>query len=58
VKRSHRTDKQEFCQLLTYKGDVDLGKKVAEWDSFYNDHRPHGAFAGKTSYEALRERLG
>jgi transposase InsO family protein len=38
--------------------DVDLGKKLAEWENFYNYHRPHGAFAGKTPYEALRERLG
>jgi transposase InsO family protein len=58
AERSHRSDKQEFYQLLTYKGDVDLGKKLAEWESFYNYHRFHGAFAGETPYEALRERLG
>ena len=29
VERSHRTDKDEFYQLLTYKGDVDLEKKLA-----------------------------
>jgi transposase InsO family protein len=58
VERSHRTDKQEFYQLLTYKGDVDLEKKLAEWENFYNYHRPHGAFSGRTPYEALRERLG
>jgi transposase InsO family protein len=58
VERSHRTDEQEFYQLLNYKDDVDLGKKLAEWESFYNCHRPHGAFAGKTPYEALREQLG
>jgi len=54
VERSHRTDKQEFYQLLTHKGDVDLGKKLAQRESFYNYHRPHGVFAGKTPYEALR----
>jgi transposase InsO family protein len=53
----HRTDKQELYQLLTYKDDVDLEKKLVEWENFYNHHRPHGAFAGKTPYEALRERL-
>ncbi len=57
VERSHRTDQQEFYQLLTYKGDVDLEKKLAEWENFYNYHRPHGAFSGGTPYEALRERL-
>jgi transposase InsO family protein len=58
VERSHRTDKQEFYQLLTYKGDVDLQKKLAEWENFYNFQRPHGAFQGKAPYEALRERFG
>jgi len=57
VERSHRTDKQEFYQLLTYTDDVDLGEKLAEWERFYNYHRPHGAFAGKTPYEALKDRL-
>ena len=58
VERSHRTDKQEFYQLLTYTGDVDLNQKLAEWENFYNYHRPHGAFQGRTPYEALREKLG
>ena len=57
VERSHRSDSQEFYQLLTYKGDVDLEAKLAEWERFYNLARPHGAHAGKTPYEALRERL-
>jgi transposase InsO family protein len=57
VERSHRSDQEEFYQLLTYKDDVDLGKKLAEWERFYNFGRPHGAFNGKTPYEALRELL-
>ena len=57
VERSHRTDQQEFYQLLSYTDDVDLTKRLAEWEDFYNYHRPHGAFAGKTPYESLRERL-
>ena len=57
VERSHRSDEQEFYQLLTYKGDVDLEAKLEEWERFYNLARPHGAFNGKTPYEALRERL-
>ena len=44
-------------QLLTYTGDVDLNAKLAEWERFYNYQRPHGAFRGKTPYEALREKL-
>ncbi|MFC2084018.1 IS481 family transposase [Bacteroidota bacterium] len=53
VERSHRTDKDEFYQLLTYTDDVDLNKKLEEWENFYNFNRPHTAFAGKTPYEAL-----
>ena len=57
VERSHRSDGQEFYQLLSYKGDVDLEAKLDEWERFYNFHRPHGAHSGKTPYEALREKL-
>jgi len=57
VERSHRSNSQEFYQLLSYNGDVDLEAKLAEWESFYNFSRPHGAFNGKTPYEALREKL-
>jgi len=57
VERSHRTDQQEFYQLLTYKGDVDLEQRLAQWERFDNYDRPHSAFAGKTPYEALREKL-
>jgi transposase InsO family protein len=54
VERSHRSDQEEFYQLLTYTDDVDLNQKLAEWENFYNYDRPHGAFSGKTPYEALR----
>ena len=57
VERSHRSDKEEFYQLLTYTDDVDLNKKLEEWERFYNCGRPHGAFNGKTPYEALRSML-
>ena len=57
VERSHRSDQQEFYQLLSYKGDVDLEAKLDEWERFYNFARPHGAHNGQTPYEALREKL-
>ncbi|MHA3977058.1 IS481 family transposase [Halovulum sp. GXIMD14794] len=57
VERSHRADQQEFYQLLSYKGDVDLAAKLNEWERFYNLARPHGAHGGNTPYEALREKL-
>ncbi len=53
VERSHRSDQQEFYQLLSYKGDVDLEAKLVEWERLYNLARPHGAHDGKTPYEAL-----
>jgi transposase InsO family protein len=58
VERSHRTDQEEFYQLLTYTDDVDLNQKLAEWERFYNLERPHGAFKGQTPYEALKRTLG
>jgi len=57
VGRSHRTDKEEFYQYLNYKGDVDLEKKLRQWENIYNFERPSRALKGKTPYERLRERL-
>ena len=57
VERSHRSDKEEFYQLLSYTDDVDLNEKLSQWERFYNFHRPHGAFNGKTPYEALKSML-
>ena len=57
VERSHRTDAEEFYQLLEYKGDVDLNNKLAEWEKFYNFSRPHSSHGGKIPYEILREKL-
>jgi transposase InsO family protein len=54
VERSHRSDQEEFYQLLTYTDDVDLSRKLAQWEAFYNHNRPHGAHGGKSPYEALR----
>lgn len=57
VERSHLTDQQEFYQRLEYKGDIYIGKKLRQWEIFYNCHRPNGALNGKTPYEVLREKL-
>ncbi len=57
VERSHKTDQQEFYQLLEYSGDVDLREKLKTWENFYNFDRPHGAFLGKTPYEILKEKM-
>ena len=57
VERSHRSDQEEFYQLLNYVDDQDLNKKLEVWEKFYNFSRPHGAFSGRAPYEILRERL-
>ena len=48
VERSHRSDQEEFYQLLSYKDDVDLEAKLADWERFYNLARPHGDHNGNT----------
>jgi IS30 family transposase len=55
VERSHLTDDQEFYQLIEYTDDIDITKKLEEWENFYNCHRPNFALKGKTPYEVLRE---
>jgi transposase InsO family protein len=57
VERSHRIDQEELYQLLTYRDDVDLNKKLKAWEQFYNFDRPDGAFEGNTPYETLRSLL-
>ena len=57
VERSHRTDQEEFYQLVSYKSDVDLERKLKAWEDFYNFNRPHGSLNGKTPYEALKSLL-
>ena len=57
VERSHRTDKEEFYQLLKYKCDVDLNQKITEWENFYNFNRPHKSHGGLTPYEIFRAKM-
>ena len=52
------TDSPEALRALIEAGaDVDLEKKLAVWERFYNNDRPHGAHKGKTPYEVLVEKL-
>jgi transposase InsO family protein len=57
VERSHRTDRKEFYQLLEYTNDIDLNRKLKDWENFYNYHRPRGAHQGKTPYEKLKSSI-
>ena len=45
---------------MSYRGDVDLEKKLAEWEQFYNYGRPHGAHQGRfgAAFAQLREKVG
>ncbi|MGC4971758.1 IS481 family transposase [Streptomyces sp. DT199] len=59
VERSHRIDSEEFYRLLEGQviDDVNLFNiKLQEWEDYYNYHRPHGALAGQTPYERLRQK--
>jgi transposase InsO family protein len=60
VERSHRTDDQEFYQLLDKGGITDdihlFNDKLREWEDYYNYHRPHGALGGQTPFERLVEK--
>ena len=57
AERSHRSDQQEFYQLLSYKDDVDLEAKLDECERYCNFARLHSARNGQTPYEALRDKL-
>ena len=57
VERSHLTKQREFYQMLDYKGDVNLRKKLAQWEDYYNFLRPHSAHTGKIPYEKLKQRM-
>jgi len=59
VERSHRIDGEEFYRQLqgVVIDDTKLfNDKLAEWETFYNYHRPHGALDGQTPYERLRQK--
>jgi len=49
VERSHRSNQEEFYQLLTCKNDVDLTAKLEEWERFYNYDRLTGPSATSPS---------
>jgi transposase InsO family protein len=57
VERSHLTDQREFYQLVDYTDDIDIMKKLKQWENYYNHERPSAALRGKTPYEVLREKL-
>lgn len=51
------TDLQEFYQLLTYNGDVDLLAKLENREYFYIFNRPYGAFNVKHPISPSRKAI-
>ena len=59
VEQSQRVDAEEFYRLLEGQviDDVNLfNDKLQEWEDYYNYDRPHGALAGSTPYERLKQK--
>ena len=54
VERSQRTDLDEFYSSIDIK-DPELEIYLAEWEFYYNWHRPHSSLAGKTPNEKYSE---
>jgi hypothetical protein len=46
-----------YNQLLDYTDDIDLKKKIKEWENFYNFNRPHKSHGGLTLYEVYRAKM-
>jgi transposase InsO family protein len=57
VERSYLIDQREFYQVLDCTGDLNLRKKLTQWEDNYNFLRPHAAHLGKTPYEKLKQRM-
>lgn len=59
VERSHRIDSEGFYRLLEGEVIDDLNlfnTKLQEWEDYYNYDRPHGALAGSTPYERVKQK--
>ncbi len=54
VERSHKTDLLEFYTIQDLN-DPELDLRLAEWQHFYNWHRPHSSLGGKTPNEKCHE---
>lgn len=59
MERSHRIDAEEFYRLLEGQviDDVNLSNdRLQQREDYYNYDRPHGALAGQTPYERLKQK--
>jgi hypothetical protein len=54
VERSQRTDLDEFYSTVDLR-DPELEQQLAEWEFYYNWHRPHCSLSGKTPTDQYAE---
>ena len=54
VERSQKTDLEEFYPTVDLK-DRNLPERLAEWQHYYNWHRPHGSLKGRTPMDKFFE---
>lgn len=54
VERSQRTDLEEFYPTVSLQ-DSELHQKLADWQDYYNEFRPHGSLDSKTPWEKWNE---
>jgi transposase InsO family protein len=54
VERSHRSDQETFYDSAVFRSADDLRRKLAEWNTLYNDLE-HCGLGGKTPNEAVAE---
>lgn len=57
VERSQRTDKEEFYSTVNLDLDELKNETLPEWQHYYNWHRAHGSFKGKTPMDKVCEHL-
>jgi len=54
VERTQKTDLEEFWATADTK-DVELPKRLREWQDYYNHERPHGSLGNRTPWEKWYE---
>jgi transposase InsO family protein len=55
VKRSHKTDSEEFYRGGHFRHHKDLARKLKRWEAEYNEDRPHLALKGEAPAERVSE---
>ncbi len=55
VERSYRTDAEELYRRVTFTSLAELQAKLRQWETEYNQERPHLAMKGDAPAELLRE---